>query len=67
MGYADTEQVEAGLRFKSASGLVVETTGKSLGVSTHGGAFIHVHEVRIVEGSNVGYEFYHNLDSAKPA
>jgi hypothetical protein len=47
MAYAEQPSVEAGLRFKTCSGLVVQTTGNSLHVDSHN---IYVHEVEIVEG-----------------
>jgi len=43
--------VEAGLRFKTLAGLVVETTGVTLHI---GSTEVHVHEVEIVEGNFKG-------------
>ena len=63
MSYAEMEEVEAGLKFKSTSGLLVETTGVSLNVDSHD---INVHEVVILEGVGEGNTYYYNLDSAEP-
>ncbi len=65
MKYAETPRIEAGLRFKSSSGLVVETTGQSLHVVTHHIGEVYVHEVTIVEGLGSGSTFLHNLDAAE--
>lgn len=64
MSYADSDSVEAGLRFKTRSGLVVETTGATQHIETNG---VYVHEVVIVEGPGEGNKYLHNLDSAEPA
>ena len=63
MKYAEMDSIEAGLRFKSASGLIVETTGKTSVIEVHG---TYVHEVKIVEGEYAGEVFLHNLDFAEP-
>ncbi len=63
MGYAEMEEVEAGLKFRSTSGLLVETTGVSLNVDSHD---INVHEVVILEGVGEGNTYFYNLDSAEP-
>ena len=63
LSYAEMEEVEAGLKFKSTSGLLVETTGVSLNVDSHD---INVHEVVILEGVGEGNTYYYNLDSAEP-
>ena len=54
--------MEAGLRFKTRSGLTVETTGVSLNVESHE---VNVHEVVIVEGEFEGNKYLHNLDYAE--
>ena len=54
--------IEAGLRFKTRAGLVVETTGVSLDVES---VNVHVHEVVIVEGAGEGSKYMHNLDYAE--
>ena len=63
MGYAETEKVEPGLRFKTKSGLIVETTGVTQHIESND---ILVHEVVIVEGLGVGNKYFHNLDVAEP-
>ncbi len=63
MSYAGQDSVEAGLRFKTKGGLVVETTGVTLNIESHG---IYVHEVVISEGTGQGYKYLHNLDTAEP-
>ncbi len=62
MKYAESDSVEAGLRFKSAGGLTVETTGKTTHIESHD---MYVHEVKIIEGSSEGQIFLHNLDYAE--
>ena len=62
MSYAKMEYVEAGLRFKTRSGLVVETTGDTRHIESND---ILVHEVVIVEGTGEGNKFLHNLDAAE--
>jgi hypothetical protein len=64
MAYGEQSSVEAGLRFKTLSGLVVQTTGNSLHIDSHN---IYVHEVEIVEGQWQGNKFLYNLDYAEPA
>ena len=62
MKYAEMDSIEAGLRFKTQSGLLVETTGVTQNIEIHN---IYVHEVVIVEGTGQGYKYLHNLDSAQ--
>jgi len=62
LSYAEMESVEAGLRFKTRSGLVVETTGVSQEIESNN---LYVHEVVIVEGGGQGNKYLHNLDSAE--
>ena len=62
--YSETEAVDAGKKFTSPSGLMVETTGKSLLVDSHN---LYVHEVQIVEGTGQGSRYLLNLDVAEPA
>ena len=62
MAYAEQDSVEAGLRFKTRTGIIVETTGASQEIESNG---LHVHEVVIVEGTGEGYKFLHNLDTAE--
>ena len=64
MGYAEQNSVEQGLRFKTRSGLIVQTTGST----THiGSTEVHVHEVEVIEGPSQGSKFLHNLDYAEPS
>ena len=62
MAYVDMNSVEFGLRFKTRSGLIVETTGVSLHIDT---TQVNVHEVIIVEGEGEGEKYLHNLDVAE--
>jgi hypothetical protein len=62
LAYAEMTSVEAGLRFKTLAGLVVETTGVTLHI---GSTEVHVHEVEIVEGNFKGKKYHHNLDYAE--
>ena len=66
MKYSETPKVEAGIRFKSSIGLIVETTGQSLHVVTPANVEVYVHEVTIVEGPGSGRTYLHNLDAAEP-
>lgn len=58
----DMSRVESGMRFKTRSGLIVETTGVSLHIDT---TQVNVHEVVIVEGDGQGDKYLHNLDVAE--
>ena len=60
--YAEMDSVEAGLKFKTRAGLIVETTGVSLQIEN---LELHVHEVVIVEGEGQGEKYLHNLDFAE--
>ena len=51
MAYAEMTSVEAGLRFKTRAGLVVETTGVTLHIES---TEVNVHEVVIVDGEGQG-------------
>ncbi len=62
LAYVDMNNVESGLRFKTRSGLIVETTGVSLHIDT---TQVNVHEVVIVEGEGEGEKYLHNLDVAE--
>ncbi len=55
------EEVTPGIKLKTVSGIVVETTGTSLYVES---TDVHVHEVIITEGVGEGNKYYCNLDSA---
>ena len=60
--YAEMNSIEAGLKFKTRGGLIVETTGVSQQLENHE---LHVHEVVIVEGDGQGEKYMHNLDYAE--
>ena len=62
MKYSETDSIEAGLRFKTIDGAVVETTGQSQFIDS---VSVHVHEVMILEGVGEGNKYLHNLDSAE--
>ena len=64
MGYADQRSIEKGLRFKTRSGLVVQTTGNTTHIESTN---VYVHEVEVIEGPDVGSKFLHNLDYAERA
>ncbi len=61
MGFAETDSVEAGQKFKSPSGLSIETTGTTVHVESHD---MYVHEVEILDGVGEGNRFLLNLDVA---
>ena len=60
--YAEMQSIDAGIKFKTRAGLVVETTGVSEQIES---VDIHVHEVVIVEGDGQGEKYMHNLDYAE--
>lgn len=60
MKYAEMDSVEAGLKFKTVSGIMVETTGSTTLVDSHD---VYVHEVVITEGVGEGETYLYNLDS----
>lgn len=61
--YSTMEEVEPGIKLKTISGLMVETTGISVHVES---TDVHVHEVVITEGVGEGNKYLYNLDSATP-
>ena len=63
MKYSERATIEAGLRFKTSSGPVVETTGVSKYIEP---VALYVHEVVILENPGKGNTFLHNLDAAEP-
>ena len=63
MKYSETDSIEPGLRFKTLSGIIVETTGETVFVES---TEVHVHGVVITEGVGEGNKYLHNLDSAEP-
>ena len=62
MGYAEQNSIEQGLRFKTRSGLVVQTTGNTTRVESTN---VYVHEVEVLQGPGEGSKFLHNLDYAE--
>ena len=60
--YAEMQSIDAGIKFKTRAGLVVETTGVSQPIES---VDVHVHEVVIVEGEGQGEKYLHNLDYAE--
>ena len=62
MAYSEMTKVETGLRFKTRSGNVVETTGVTQYIET---TEVNVHEVVIIEGDGEGEKYLHNLDTAE--
>ena len=62
LSYAEMQNIEAGLRFKTRAGLVVETTGVTQSLASND---VNVHEVVIVEGEGEGNKYLHNLDYAE--
>lgn len=60
--YAEMTSIEAGIKFKTRAGLVVETTGVSQQLEVND---VNVHEVVIVEGDGQGEKYLHNLDYAE--
>jgi hypothetical protein len=63
MKYSEMTSIEAGLKFKSPSGILVETTGTTQHIASHR---IYVHEVAIAAGPDQGQKFLLNLDVAQP-
>ena len=62
MAYSEMESIDSGLKFKTISGIMVETTGVTIQVES---TDIYVHEVTITEGIGEGNKYLHNLDSAE--
>ena len=62
LNYAEMESVDPGLKFKTISGLMVETTGNSDYVDA---TDVHVHEVVILEGVGEGNKYLYNLDTGE--
>ena len=54
--------IDSGLKFKTVSGIMVETTGVTTLVESHD---LYVHEVVITEGVGEGYKYLYNLDSGE--
>ena len=62
MKFSEMETIDAGLKFKTISGAIVETTGVTLHVESND---LYAHEVVITEGVGEGEKYLHNLDSAE--
>ena len=62
MKYSEMTSIEAGQKFKTQSGLIVETTGATQHIES---TEVHVHEVTITEGTGQGYQYWYNLDNAE--
>ena len=60
MKYSTMDEVEAGIKLKTISGLMVETTGTSVHIES---TDVHVHEVVITEGVGEGNKYLYNLDA----
>ena len=56
------DSIDAGLKFRTISGILVETTGETVQVES---TDVYVHEVTITEGTGSGNKYLHNLDSAE--
>ena len=56
------DTIEPGLKFKTRSGIMVETTGVTEHVES---TEVYVHEVVITEGVGESHKYLHNLDSAE--
>ena len=59
LSYAKMNSIEAGLKFKTRGGLVVETTGVTQHVESED---VHVHEVVVLEGPGEGSKYLIQLD-----
>ena len=62
MQYSEMDAIDAGLKFKTVGGVIVETTGVTVHVES---TEVYVHEVSITEGAGEGNTYLHNLDSAE--
>ena len=62
MKYSEQGSIEAGLRFKTIGGVMVETTGVTVHVES---TEVYTHEVKVTEGAGEGNTYLHNLDSAE--
>ncbi len=62
MAYAEMQSVDAGLKFKTRAGLIVETTGVTQHIES---VEVNVHEVVIVDGEGQGNKYLIHLDYAE--
>ena len=60
--YSEMESIDPGLKFKTLSGVIGETTGITVAVES---TEVYVHELVITEGLGEGNKYLHNLDSAE--
>ncbi len=60
--FSEMDSIDEGLKFKTISGIMVETTGVTVYVES---TEVQVHEVVITEGVGEGNKYLHNLDSAE--
>ena len=60
----EMDSIEAGLKFRTPSGIPVETTKVTVHAESHD---MHVHEVAIVEGVGEGNKYLHTLDAERRA
>ena len=60
--YSEVDSIEAGLKFKTIGGVIVETTGSTQNIDVRE---VFVHEVSVIEGPGQDYKYFHNLDSAE--
>ena len=63
MKLSEMELIDAGLKFKTVGGVMVETTGVTVHVES---TDKYVHEVVVTEAAGKGNNYLHNLDSAEP-
>lgn len=63
MKLSEMESIDAGLKFRTLSGVMVETTGVTVYVES---TDKHVHEVVVTDAAGEGNNYLHNLDSAEP-
>jgi hypothetical protein len=62
MKYSKMAAIKPGIKFKSHSGISVETTGVTVHVES---TDVYVHEVTVTEGAGKGNKYLHNLDAAQ--
>ena len=60
--YSEMESIDPGLKFKTLSGVIGETTWITVAVES---TEVYVHELVITEGLGEGNKYLHNLDSAE--